>query len=145
MNRRFIDIHVPTLEERRANLPLRFGQSYWDFLPDLVQTKILKMVHQQLLQAVHDELLTKSRCVDCDKKFLNQFEMKLHKLMTHDHFDYDYYEQDEDDLCDSSDKEDCDSSDEEYCDFFDEEEEEEDWDDDTPCEGWLTDVGAFDY
>ena len=40
-----------------ANEPLLpFGQSYWDYLPDLVQTKILKMAHQQLLKSVHAEL-----------------------------------------------------------------------------------------
>ena len=41
---------------------LPFGQSYWDYLPDLVQCKILKLVHKALLERVHEELLALFYC-----------------------------------------------------------------------------------
>ena len=40
--------------------PLPFGQSYWDYLPDLVQNKIVKMVHKHFLKEVHSELWVNS-------------------------------------------------------------------------------------
>ena len=58
--------------------PLPFGQSYWDYLPDLVQTKIMKMVHKQLLKSVHAELLETSSCPNCKKYFDNPFELESH-------------------------------------------------------------------
>ena len=60
--------------------PLPFGQSYWDYLPDLVQNKIMKMVHKQLLKRVHDELLGNCRCPNCKSHFENPFEMESHWL-----------------------------------------------------------------
>ena len=60
--------------------PLPFGQSYWDYLPDLVQNKIVKMVHKQFLKAVHDELLGHSSCPNCENHFRNAFEMERHWL-----------------------------------------------------------------
>ena len=60
--------------------PLPFGQSYWDYLPDLVQNKIVKMVHKQFLKAVHDELLAHSCCPNCENYFKNAFEMERHWL-----------------------------------------------------------------
>ena len=45
--------------------PLPFGDSYWDYLPDLVQDKILKIVHQQQWKNVNDrirELLIGPNC-----------------------------------------------------------------------------------
>ena len=44
---------------------LPFGQSYWDYLPDLVQCKILKLVHKALLERVHEELLALFYCDLC--------------------------------------------------------------------------------
>ena len=58
--------------------PLPFGQSYWDYLPDLVQNKIMKMVHKSLLEEVHFELLGKSYCPNCGNYFGNPFEMVIH-------------------------------------------------------------------
>ena len=49
--------------------PLPFGQSYWDYLPDLVQDKILKMVHKQLLKRVHAELWERFSCPICKRHF----------------------------------------------------------------------------
>ena len=39
-----------------AVAPLPFGDSYWDYLPDLVQEKIFKMVHKQLLKSVNAQI-----------------------------------------------------------------------------------------
>ena len=36
--------------------PLPFGDSYWDYLPDLVQDKILKMAHKQLWKSVNAQI-----------------------------------------------------------------------------------------
>ena len=58
--------------------PLLFGQSYWDYLPDLVQHKIVKLVHKQFLKAVHDELLDRNSCPNCQNHFENAFEMERH-------------------------------------------------------------------
>ena len=58
--------------------PLPFGQSYWDYLPDLVQTKIMKMVHKQLLKSVHAELSETSCCPNCKRHFENPFELESH-------------------------------------------------------------------
>ena len=44
---------------------LPFGQSCWDYLPDLVQCKILKLVHKALLERVHEELLAFFYCDLC--------------------------------------------------------------------------------
>ena len=44
---------------------LPFGQSYWDYLPDLAQCKILKLVHKALLERVHEELLALFYCDLC--------------------------------------------------------------------------------
>ena len=60
--------------------PLPFGESYWDFLPDLVQNKIAKMVHKQFLKAVHAELLGHNCCPNCANYFENAFEMERHWL-----------------------------------------------------------------
>ena len=59
---------------------LPFGQSYWDYLPLLVQDKIMKMVHKSLLTKVHAELLRNSYCGCCDEPFENPFELKKHLL-----------------------------------------------------------------
>ena len=48
--------------------PLPFGQSYWDYLPDLVQHKIVKLVHKALLERVHEELLSLFYCDFCGSK-----------------------------------------------------------------------------
>ena len=62
-----------------ANEPfLPFGQSYWDYLPDLVQTKILKMAHKQLLKSVHAELLETFTCPICKRHFDNPAELEYH-------------------------------------------------------------------
>ena len=44
---------------------LPFDQSYWDYLPDLAQCKILKLVHKALLERVHEELLALFYCDLC--------------------------------------------------------------------------------
>ena len=44
---------------------LPFGQSYWDYLPDLAQCKILKLVYKALLERVHEELLALFYCDLC--------------------------------------------------------------------------------
>ena len=44
---------------------LSFGQSYWDYLPDLVQRKILKLAYKALLERVHEELLALFYCDLC--------------------------------------------------------------------------------
>ena len=60
--------------------PLPFGQSYWGYLPDLVQNKIMKMVHNPLLKQVNAELLRKCYCLNCGTKFKNPFKMEEHRL-----------------------------------------------------------------
>ena len=52
-----------------AVAPLRFGQSYWDYLPDLVQDNILKLAHKQLLKSVHAELSKTCTCLNCNRRF----------------------------------------------------------------------------
>ena len=44
---------------------LPFGQSYWDYLPNLVQYKILNLVHKSFLERVHEELLSRFVCGYC--------------------------------------------------------------------------------
>ena len=58
--------------------PLLFGQSYWDYLTDLVQNKIVKMVHEDFLKEVHLELLGLCRCPNCEELFMNPFESARH-------------------------------------------------------------------
>ena len=66
-------------DNTRANEePLSFGQSYWDYLPDLVQNKIVKMVHKSLLEEVHDELLLNCWCSNCGELFMNPFKSAKH-------------------------------------------------------------------
>ena len=45
-----LTMHELMTEDEADDEPLPFGQSYWDYLPDLVQTKIMKMVHKQILE-----------------------------------------------------------------------------------------------
>ena len=45
--------------------PLPFGPSYWDYLPDLVQNKIAKLVHKAFLEQVHEELCNLFYCTQC--------------------------------------------------------------------------------
>ena len=59
---------------------LIFGQSYWDYLPDLGQNKIVKMVHKDFLKEVHLEILALCKCTRCGKMFMNPFESKRHYL-----------------------------------------------------------------
>ena len=69
----------PFKDNIRANEePLPFGQSYWDYLPDLVQNKIVKMVHKSLLEEVHDELFLNCRCLNCGELFMNPFKSAKH-------------------------------------------------------------------
>ena len=58
--------------------PLLFGQSYWDYLPNLVQNKIVKMVHKDFLKEVHLQLLDLCRCPNCEELFMNRFESEKH-------------------------------------------------------------------
>ena len=58
--------------------PLPFGQSYWDYLPELVQNKIVKMVHKHFMKEVHDELLINCRCPNCGELFMNPFKSAKH-------------------------------------------------------------------
>ena len=57
---------------------LPFGQSYWDYLPDLVQAKITKMVHKQLLKSVHAQLSETFTCHICKRHFDDLFELEHH-------------------------------------------------------------------
>ena len=65
------ELHHPTNLQPPRRLP--FGQSYWDYLPDLVQDKILKMVHKALLEKVFEEMFNCTQCgnydCDCDYDF----------------------------------------------------------------------------
>ena len=58
--------------------PLPFGDSYWDYLPDLVQEKILKMTHKQLWKSVTVELLERFRCPVCRRRFEDRDELEYH-------------------------------------------------------------------
>ena len=73
--------------ETPETLVLTFGQSYWDYLPDLVQTKILKMVHKQLLHRVHAELSECFTCPVCNKRFEDPFEMEYHYSLYFEDFE----------------------------------------------------------
>ena len=55
-----------------------FGQSYWDYLPDLVQDKILKMTHEQLWKSVNAELLERFCCPKCSRRFEDRDELEYH-------------------------------------------------------------------
>ena len=57
---------------------LPFGQSYWDYLPDLVQDKILKMAHKQLWKGVMDELWARFSCPKCSRHFDDLEEAEHH-------------------------------------------------------------------
>ena len=57
------ELHPPTNLQPSRRLP--FGQSYWDYLPDLVQDKILKMVHRNLLEKVFEEMFYRFYCTQC--------------------------------------------------------------------------------
>ena len=57
---------------------LLFGQSYWDYLPDLVQNKIMKMVHKAFLKEVHFELWALCGCPNCHVWFMNPFKLVRH-------------------------------------------------------------------
>ena len=58
--------------------PLPFGQSYWDYLPDLVQDKILKIAHKQLWKGVMDELWARFSCPRCSRHFDDLEEAEHH-------------------------------------------------------------------
>ena len=51
---------------------------YWDYLPDLVQTQIMKMVHKQLWKSVNVELLELLICANCSRHFDDWEEMEYH-------------------------------------------------------------------
>ena len=61
-----------------AVAPLPFGDSYWDYLPDLVQDKILKLVHQQLLKSVNAQIRELLICPNCSRHFDDWEEMEYH-------------------------------------------------------------------
>ena len=58
--------------------PLPFGQSYWDYLPDLVQAKIVKMVHKQFWKSVKAELWERFSCPICSRHFDDQDDLEHH-------------------------------------------------------------------
>ena len=58
--------------------PLPFGDSYWDYLPDLVQDKIFKMVHKQLLKSVNVQIRQLLICPICSRYFEVFEELKYH-------------------------------------------------------------------
>ena len=58
--------------------PLPFGDSYWDYLPDLVQDKILKMVHKQLLKSVNVQIRQLLVCPNCSRHFDDWEELEYH-------------------------------------------------------------------
>ena len=64
-----MDVDVP---------PLPFGDSYWDYLPDLVQDKILKMVHKQLLKSVNVQIRQLLVCPNCSRHFDDWEELEYH-------------------------------------------------------------------
>ena len=57
------ELYPPANLQPPRRLP--FGQSYWDYLPDLVQDKILKMVHKALLEEVFEEMFHRFYCTQC--------------------------------------------------------------------------------
>ena len=61
-----------------AVAPLPFGDSYWDYLPDLVQDKIFKMVHKQLLKSVNSQIQQLLICPICSRYFEVFEELKYH-------------------------------------------------------------------
>ena len=75
-------IKVYCLNERNRPLanepPLPFGQSYWDYLPDLALDKILKMTHKQLWKDVMDELWARFSCPRCSQHFDDLEEAEHH-------------------------------------------------------------------
>ena len=58
--------------------PLLFGNSYWDYLPDLVQDKIFKMVHKQLLKSVNVQIRQLLICPNCSRHFEDFEELEYH-------------------------------------------------------------------
>ena len=58
--------------------PLPFGDSYWDYLPDLVQDKIFKMVHKQLLKSVNAQIRQLLICPICSRYFDDFKELEYH-------------------------------------------------------------------
>ena len=58
--------------------PIPFGDSYWDYLPDLVQDKIFKLVHQQLWKSVNAQLLEFFCCPNCSRRFEDRAELEYH-------------------------------------------------------------------
>ena len=58
--------------------PLPFGNSYWDYLPDLVQDKIFKMVHKQLLKSVNAQIRKLLICPICSRHFEDFEELEYH-------------------------------------------------------------------
>ena len=58
--------------------PLPFGHSYWDYLPDLVQTKILKMAHKQLWKSVNAQIRELLSCPVCRRHFDDPEEAEYH-------------------------------------------------------------------
>ena len=69
-------VSVRTIEVAVAPLP--FGHSYWDYLPDLVQDKIFKMVHQQLLKSVNAQIRQLLICPICSRYFEDFEELEYH-------------------------------------------------------------------
>ena len=57
---------------------LPFGDSYWDYLPDLVQDKILKMVHQQQWKSVNAQIRELLICPNCSRHFEDWEEAEYH-------------------------------------------------------------------
>ena len=58
-----VDVAPPANLQPPRRLP--FGQSYWNYFPDLVQDKILKMVHKALLEEVFEEMFYRFYCTQC--------------------------------------------------------------------------------
>ena len=68
-----------TMDVAVANAPLfPFGQSYWDYLPDLVQTKILKMAHKQLWKSVNAQIRELFSSPICKRHFDDRDELEYH-------------------------------------------------------------------
>ena len=57
---------------------LPFGDSYWDYLPDLVQDKIFKMVHKQMLKSVNAQIRQLLICPICSRHFEDFEELEYH-------------------------------------------------------------------
>ena len=64
-----------------AVAPLPFGDSYWDYLPDLVQDKIFKMVHKQMLKSVNAQIQQLLICPFCRRHFMVFAELKFHWVL----------------------------------------------------------------